>query len=191
MTGVGAWTPAHWTAAAACVTALVSVLAALFAFFQVREARTLREAQAQPFVVADFDMSPASTVVLDLVLSNVGKTVAKDVHVSFEPPLESAYFEKDEYDISQAVILNKGIPTMPPGKVFRLLFDRGPDRHASDLPTVYDVTVRFSNYRGRAQEPLIYRLDLNILFGWRFVGLLGVHQGVKALEDIAKLLRDR
>jgi hypothetical protein len=47
--------PAWVDASASLVTLGVAIGAVIAAFRQVREARSLREAQAQPFVVIDFE----------------------------------------------------------------------------------------------------------------------------------------
>jgi hypothetical protein len=142
------WTAAAWTAIAAWGTLGIAGIAAVFAWHQVREARRTREEQAQPFVVVDFEPSGAGGGLMDLVIRNTGKTLARDIKIDFDPPLESDYFSKpphNAYDIAEAKILREGIPTMPPGKEYRLLFERMPDRFASTLPRSYTSTVGFSS----------------------------------------------
>ena len=54
-----------WSAIGTCVTVVVATVAGLIAFFQVREARRLREEQAQPYVVAYLDASPGGDWVIE------------------------------------------------------------------------------------------------------------------------------
>ncbi|MEJ7743205.1 MAG: hypothetical protein WKF73_11990 [Nocardioidaceae bacterium] len=131
------WTAEAWTALATWGTLAAAVAAAVFARGQVLEARRTREEEAQPFVVVDFEPSAAWSGIMDLVITNTGKTVAKDVRVTFEPPLRSAYFSKqpdDPYDINESKIIKEGIPSLLPGKRFTILFDRMPERYESELP---------------------------------------------------------
>lgn len=61
------WTATDW----AGVQCIVLIVAAFIAFRQVREARRLREAQAQPFVVVDFE-ADQQTQAIYIVISNAG-----------------------------------------------------------------------------------------------------------------------
>jgi hypothetical protein len=66
-------------AGGAAGTFVVAVLAARAAFRQVREARTLREEQARPFVVVDFTLNPTTNFFFDIVVKNIGATLASNV----------------------------------------------------------------------------------------------------------------
>lgn len=130
-----------------------------FRMGQVREAQKTREEQAQPFVVVDFDRTEASRIHMDLVIVNTGTTLAKDVRVAFDPPLRSTLTERNQqYDLADAAIISHGIPTMPPGREFRMLFESMPGLFESDLPRTYGAVVSFRDSRGRPYQ-LDYRLD--------------------------------
>ncbi len=76
-----------------------------------REARRLRDEQAQPFVVVQLQPSPVSGQLLELVVENIGRTIARDVRFHFSPRLESAL---ERYELADSPLLTSGIPTMPP-----------------------------------------------------------------------------
>jgi hypothetical protein len=182
------WTAAGWAAGAAWATFVVAAIAAAFAGRQVLEARKTREEQAQPFVIVDFDRTEASKIHMDLVIVNTGTTLAKDVKAVFDPPLRSTLTEKDQqYDLADAAIIRRGLPTMPPGREFRLLFDSMPALYASELPRSYNAKVTFTDSRGRFHE-LDYRLDLDVYFGWMRIDVKGQHQATTALEKIERTL---
>src|SRR5262249_58913814 len=89
-----------WTAVsawAACATVGIYIVLGLFAWRQVREARKLREEQARPFVMVDFD--PGFLVYL--TVENLGRTMARDVSIRFDKPLESSLSGTRELDESQ------------------------------------------------------------------------------------------
>lgn len=44
--------------------------------------------QAQPYVVADVRPDPGQGHLLQVVLENRGNTIARNVHVTFDPPLQ-------------------------------------------------------------------------------------------------------
>lgn len=153
------YSPDAWSAIAAAATLVVAVVAAGFAWRQVREAQKTREEQAQPFVVVDLDRTEASRIHMDLVIVNTGTTLAKDVRVAFDPPLRSTLTERNQqYDLADAAIISHGIPTMPPGREFRMLFESMPGLFESDLPRTYGAVVSFRDSRGRPYQ-LDYRLD--------------------------------
>lgn len=117
-----AWTPSDWSASSEALTALVALGAIAFAGRQVHEAKKTREEQAQPFVVVDFEPSSVWSNIINLVVTNVGKTLARDVRLTFEPKLASTHV-KDEWDLNETVLIKEGIPAMPPGKRLVALFD--------------------------------------------------------------------
>ena len=106
---LGVLTSQEWAAieaVATAATALVAVLAAVFAYVQVRQARRLRQEQARPFVVVDFESSPAWQNAIQLVIQNIGQTVATDVLVSFDPLLESTQ-KHEGYQLSKSALLTR------------------------------------------------------------------------------------
>lgn len=75
-----------WTAIAAWAGVAIAVIAGKVAYSQLGEARQLRRGQAQPYVVASAETSPAGEWVVDLVIRNLGKTAARNIHVVVDPP---------------------------------------------------------------------------------------------------------
>jgi hypothetical protein len=67
---------------------LALVVAACFAFYEAREARKLRRAQAEPFVVADLEVDDDQQAYI--VVSNIGATVAENVRFNFNPEPQSS-----------------------------------------------------------------------------------------------------
>lgn len=173
------------SAIASVLTVVVAVLAAWYARSQVDEARRSREEQAQPFVVVDVQPSPVWRNALNLVVENVGRTLAKDVRFTFDPPLRTT---QTEYPITESVLVREGIRGLPPGRRVEGLYDLSHQLLNSGLPLRYEVSVTFSDARGRKQEPLDYVIDLNPLFGLLRFDEKGVHHVAKALEGIDKRL---
>lgn len=176
-------TPAEWTALGTVATAVVAVLAACFAGWQVWEIRRTREEQARPFVVVDVQSSAAGAYLLNLIIENVGTTVAHDVTFHFEPTLHSS---QDKYDLSDSVLLREGIPTLPPGRRLYALFDVAHERMKTDLPMRYDVTVNLRDSRRRKQKPQHYTIDLTHRYGLMRVEEYGIHHAAKALPEIER-----
>lgn len=171
-----------WVTASAAVIALVFAgLAARAAFAQAAEARTLREEQAAPYVVVDAEISPASSMYMDLVVKNIGKTVARDVQISFDPPLQSTMDDRD-FPRARAGFLARAIPAIPPGREYRMLLESGPELHKSDLPRVYRADVDFDGVGG--PHSLTYEIDLNLFYDFESLSVYGIHDVAKHLKDI-------
>ena len=198
-------------AIATVLTLAVAILAARYAARQVREARAqvdearktredqaeqarreseeqaqreqrLREEKARPFVVVDFEPSPVWGNFIDIVFENVGKTLAKNVRFSFDPPLKSSQDDRGGYDFEKSVLMTHGIPAMPPGKRVVALFDLSHERVKTDLPMTYTVRVDLQDSQGRDQEPLEYVMDLNFRYGLRRIESKTVHDVAKSLK---------
>jgi hypothetical protein len=76
---------------------------------QVLQARRLREEQARLFVIVDFEAG----FLVYLTVENIGRTMARDVTIRFDKPLESTLSGPREID--ESPLLRKPIPTLPPG----------------------------------------------------------------------------
>jgi len=179
-------TAEDWSAFGAMITAAVAVVAALFARSQVREARRTREAQTQPFVIVDLQPSPDEIHVLNLIVENIGATIARDVAITFDPPLKSSMHD---YEIADSPLLTEGIPTLPPGRRIEALFDISFLRLKTDLPMRYDATISFCDAFGRKQEPLQYIIDLHHLIGLEYNQKLGLQDIAKSLKEINSTMK--
>lgn len=164
-------------------TAVVAVVAAGVGYRQLRVAREAREDQIRPFVVVDIVPSPVWGNFLDLVVENIGLTLARDVRFRFEPELETS---QDRYDLADSLLIKQGIPSLPPRRQIRALFDVSHERKTAALPMTYDVTVEYSDAHGKPQPPLRYTIDLQFLFGLMHATEYGLHDAAKALREIDK-----
>ena len=173
------WDAASWSAMAAWMNVGILLVAALFAWWQVREARKLRGDQARPFVVIDFEPEPYSPFV-DLVIENLGKTVARNVRFSFDRPLEAS--TKHQGSLSDMPLLKDGISTFPPGKRISSFFDSWLDRKDEHADR-YTVTINYEDDRhNRFEERHV--LDLTIYKGLSQIRRKGLHDISKTLESI-------
>lgn len=160
---------------------LVLIAAAFFGRRQLNEAKELREAQTRPFVVIDLGSSAHS--LFDLVVKNIGPTLAREVRFEFDPPIRST---DDDLDPNKIKMFREGISTLAPGKEIRTLFEKGPDRHESDLPDTYEVTVSYTDQSGKRSYEEKVDLDFGLYWDRLTVSRRDVHDLYKQLETIAK-----
>jgi hypothetical protein len=170
-----AWTAEAWTALATWATFTVIAGSLAFAWRQVAEARTLREEQTRPFVVVDLEPG----WIIYLTIENVGRTLARNVRVEFEPPLSST---RADVRFEEIPALRDGIPTLPPGRKFRYFFDSSIERlNRTDLPRSYEVEVRYGRHDDRDLPLEKYVLDLH--------SMLESSPPDEPLHDVAKALK--
>lgn len=163
---------------AAWATVGIYIVIGAFAWRQVREARTLREEQARPFVIVDFE--PGWLVYL--TVENIGRTLARDVSIHFDKPLTSSLQRPRELDDSP--LFREPIPALPPGKKIRVLFDEFNGRTEAKLPLTYDVEVRYKGHKGGKWEET-HRLDLGMYLG-SALPPKGIPELVSEMENIRK-----
>jgi hypothetical protein len=168
---------------------LVLLAAAFIAWFQLDEGRKLREASLRPFVSVDLEVeSPMFYVVVE----NIGKTLARDVKVIFDPQLESAAIGDDaEFLPRFQELLAAGLPALAPGKKIRTLLDVGPQRKEKGLRDDYTVWISYTADVTNKQYAEQTRLDFAVY--WSLVRISkqdmnDIHDRLKeAVAELKKL----
>jgi hypothetical protein len=187
MSAILALSANEWTAVGTVVTAAVALFAAAFAALQVWELRRTREDQTRPFVVVDIQPGAAWSNLLDLVIENIGTTAARDVRITFDPPLKQSH--DDGNPISESALLKDGIRMLPPGRRIKAFFDPSHDRVKTDLPMRHDVTVQLNDARGRRQPDQHYTIDMAYMYGTTEIREYGLHDAAKAITEIQKSVK--
>lgn len=164
---------------------VVLIVAVVFARNQVREARELREEQNRPFVVVDFDCEEGYMMYLEVV--NMGTSLARDVTIEIDPPLESAI----GIEVGKLKMLNEGIATLAPGKQYRTFFDMGFRRAEAerDYTMNHTARVRYTDERGKRAFEETLNLDMDQYMHMNTVTRRGIHDVHKQLEAIQKTLK--
>lgn len=168
----------------------VLIVAGIIAWRQVSEAKRLREAQVRPFVVIDFEVEDK---LVYYVIRNIGATIARDVRLAFDPAPTSALLgARDSLtQLTELKLFSDGIPSFPPGKVVRGIFDNFPEREEAAIHAdVYEVTSSYQSDELKRSYVDVITLDLgvhrNILHVVRKDSL---HDVTKALDEIVKALK--
>lgn len=183
---LAAWTPADFGAAASVGTLLIALAATLIARRQLIQARELREEEAAPFVNVDVVPGPRGWL-MDIVIENIGKTLARDVRIMFTPPVVTT-IDGDDYKLADWSPIKDGMKSLAPGRRLTSLFDSSIQRLESDLPRQYDVAVEYCDSRGRKQPTMHHTVDLNPVFGGMHADRKGVHELVEELGKVRKAI---
>lgn len=163
------------------------VLAALVvAGRQLGEARRQREEQSRPQVVVDLDHERFQFPYL--VIENVGAAVATNVRFEIDPPLVSTAYDP-ETAIGEIGVLREGIPTLPPRRPIRILFEHAPDRYQrrDELPTRHTIKATYNSPIGGPYEGT-FVLDLELYWHIRRTEEKGLREVANYVERIAKQL---
>lgn len=135
-----------------------------------------RYQQIAPYVVVFFDNQTDSPI-FDLVIKNTGRTAARNVEITFDPPLQTSL---KNYKIEQLAFIHQVIPTLPPEYEIRASVDVIDNALKSEsLPKQYRVKVSYLGGIKSSPREAEYILDLNV-----FKGILETH--TRSLTDLTK-----
>ena len=134
---------------------------------QMKEARRANELteqaqreQVQPYVIADIRERVPGSQLLCFFIENTGPTMARDVQVAVNPPLQSTQGAEATARLNEAV--TRTISVLPPGRSLMFTLDAGGSFFASEFPRIYTVVVNCSGPFGPL-ETLTYNIDLRVI----------------------------
>ena len=143
--------------------------------------------QSQPYVVADVRPDQGQGQLFQVVVENRGSTIARNVNVVFEPPLEMLRGAKQ----GPFTALDRGLSYLPPGRVMTwhlgVSFGYFPDDTA--VPD-RRVTVTCDGPLGPV-EPLIYTFSFEALRHQAATAPGTLQQVEKAIKEVVKAVKER
>jgi hypothetical protein len=123
------------------------------------EMKEQRDAEIAPYVVAYLDEQGPIKGILSLVIKNTGKTVAKNVKIIFDPPLQTRF-----PDLLERVLPPDGIPSIPPGYEIRTTLDSF-EAYKNTGPMAFIVTVTYFGGMSNELREDKYHIDLMLFRG--------------------------
>ncbi len=191
---VGALAATLWQAQIAKQQAATAEDQASSARAQVAESRVQTELQerirrdgAQPYVWVDFRLDPGHAFIVRVHLENNGPTVARDVHVTFEPPLPNL---GHNWDVMRYTAFREGFASLPPGRVMEWNLATGPELLNADIPQRYSITITGRGPYG-PMEPLKYELGLAEWKNLEATPPGSLHEIKKSITDLVKAMSKR
>ncbi len=158
-----AYTPEQYAAFWSGVGAVATVAAAAVAIFTLFAIRRDSRDRARPVLAADLLPVALSHGTVELVIQNVGVGVAKEVRVSFEPPVLESHGQIAGF---LARRYQPTIPTMGPGRRLTNIYAHWVGDGSHDLrepvPKDLAVTIRYRDTHNRQYEDL-YELSTGTL----------------------------
>jgi hypothetical protein len=105
----------------------------------LEEMRESRDQETAPYVVAYFDELP-NTQNIFLIVKNIGKSIALNVKLEFDPSLENV---SSQHKVSNIAFIKDGISSMPPGYEIKTFFDNAAGYFSKNLPLIYKVKISY------------------------------------------------
>jgi len=145
-----------WTAIGGIATAATAVVA----IWAIAAAKNDSRDRSRPVMVAEYRTFPFAHAALEFVIRNAGASVARDVTVTFDPPLEPGGHFARSYMIRRYA---EQIAVIAPGQelvnAVRIIEEPG---KPMDLPEDLTVTIRYRRSRWRWYEE-VYRLKVGVM----------------------------
>lgn len=183
--------PGEVTAWATLLEGAILTVAALFAWSQLAEMRETRLAQTRPYVIAYIQPNPTAHTIIDFVIANIGSTTARNVTMSFTPPLSDTSGPAASFPNAHWSAFESGLPLLAPGQQLSCLWAQSTTvfgdettavrRHVVSISYSGDIPAR-STYSGE------YVLDTGAFFGLMGIAGKGAEDAVRALEEIKSIL---
>lgn len=153
----------------------------------LKEMKESRDQESAPYVVAYFDVPYGETSIY-LVVKNIGKTVAENVKLEFQPPLETGIVTTNDWNINDTALIKDGIGSMPPGYELRTAFGSVVSyfNKESKFPLKYKVNVSYSGGLRSGARNIEQIMDLSAFEGLSFIDEKGMHELVKEVERLVK-----
>jgi hypothetical protein len=151
---------------------------------ELREAeRQLREAEARPYVIIDFELGDRPPL-MNLIVANLGRTMARNLRIEVKPPLQSSLDPKAPVPVAKLKLFTEPIPSLAPGKRIVFAFDSLKQR-PKELPTAYQATLRYDGERGPL-PPDEQHLDLELYYNLLSVDRKTIHNVNETLTEILR-----
>ncbi len=150
----------------------------------VKEMRLSRIEESRPYVFASFGIDQRKMV--ELIIKNSGKTMARDVYITTEPELK--YPKEPDYPLAKSGLINEMIPCLYPGQEIRAFFAAEwevKEENGKRPKFIFNVQYKDSLGKGNTySEKYIY--DFNIVNGVVTAPQKTVHELVKEVEKLRK-----
>lgn len=146
---------AAWSALGAWASALILAATLIPAVLQLRANDRLRRSKHRPYVTAAI-VAATNGQMLMFHFKNVGRTMALNTCVAFEPMPRSDVIEMD-----QVALFKQPIPSTAPGHEHFVYWGLGHKVLGEDYeyPQVFDVSLTYEDVNGHVYGPERYTLD--------------------------------
>lgn len=128
----------------------------------LQQMRDVRDEETAPYVLVYFDV-PYGRREIYLVIKNIGKTPAKNVSMTFNPPLRNTEDFSNPYYPAE-----HGVKSLAPNQEIRTVFDIQVEYTRAKLPHTYEVVLSYYGGISDKQRSDIQIMDISMFIGSTF-----------------------
>lgn len=158
----------------------------------LKEMIKIHDEETAPYVIVYFD-KPYGTSLINLVIKNIGKTVARNVKIRFEPELKNSNYSNPRIKkVSERKFLKDGIPSLAPGEEISTFFDTARAYFDNkSLPLQYKVTVSYEGGLLNSRRELEYTLDIDAKTDTFYIEReKGIQELVEIMEQLTESVEE-
>jgi hypothetical protein len=150
----------------------------------LEEMKEARDQDTAPYIFVYLDIIVGKQDIY-LFVKNVGKSIANNVKLEFDPPLE---ISSPKYKISDRAFIKDGISSMPPGYEIKTLFDSAISYfdNKKNLPLTYKVKISYSGGIEPKTREVRQTLDLSVIKGLIYEKEKTMTNLVNKIEELTK-----
>jgi len=163
------------------VIATVTTAAFIVAVIEYRRQKKNHDEQNRPYIIVDLERVVSG--LFDISVRNIGKSVAKNIRVTFKPNIKPYNSDLKINDLN----FLKNLKFLPPDKDLRFFF--GSVMGESVIKREFKVAVEYQDVAAKDYEES-FVIDPRDYLDLHSISRYDMHDAVKKLEDIAKSLKD-
>lgn len=143
----------------------------------LKEMKAAREQQIQPYVICYFAKNKMPKF-YDLVISNIGATMAFDVMIIFDPPLEHFDESLKRYDLTQ-----KCFASLAPRQEWRTLWGSFIEEAKRQYPDPMSASITFRWGPSRRIENYEVSMDVSSLPDTIYIGEASIEASLEKIQE--------
>jgi hypothetical protein len=149
----------------------------------LQEMKDTRDQENSPYIVAYFEFSEYE---IYLVIENVGKGLANNIKIEFDPELNNSI---RGIKINEIPLIKEGIGSMPPNYKIKTFFDGTVKYFNGDFPCKYNATITYYGGINETKRTSKHILDIRSYYKVMFSHETNLKDVVDELKKISNSLK--
>ena len=153
---------------------------------QTRQQAEIQKDSQRPFVWLDLRTNPRNGQLLNLVLKNEGPTIATNIKIDCDPPIQYTTQMSRQITDRSPGVLEKGVTSMPPGREMVWALGLPHEVYSERRATRHRVRISFDGPFG-PERPIEYILDFQENADQNRVvdgSLIGIEKAIKEISKV-------
>lgn len=147
----------------------------------IQENRIVLDEETAPYIIAFFDVHEH---MVDLVLKNIGKSVAMDINISIDPDISKIT------DADLSTILNKGIKMLVPNQEYRTFLTPTVQMYEKNDKLIFKICLSYKGGFLNKERKYEYTTNLDIYRKRRFTFKKTFDDLVSKIDEIKRAIEN-